>query len=237
MMIYYHSSGQMSEVEDSTTHLVVTSPPYPMISKWDELYGVTDFEYQHSILDKTWRECYRILVNGGICCINIGDSTRSIGGKFQCYPNYARVIIKCRELGFDTLIPVFWKKISNRPNSFLGSGFVPPNAYISQDCEYIAILRKGGLRKFVTKDRNRILSMYSKEDRNLWFQQVWNIPGAKGAKNTSVFPREIPYRLIRMFSVIGDLVVDPFCGLGTTGLVAESLGRRFVGYEIKDGPK
>jgi len=103
------------------------------------------------------------------------------------------------------LIPIFWKKISNRPNAFLGSGFLPPNAYVSQDCEYIGIYRKGSNRKFQPKDEKRYKSIFTKEQRDLWFQQIWHIPGAKGAKQNSAFPHEIPYRLIRMFSIINDL--------------------------------
>ena len=231
--VYRHSSIQMEEIKDSTTHLIVTSPPYPMIQKWDSLFKKINFKSQHDFLNKVWRECYRILIDGGICCINIGDATRSIGGNFQCFPNYSQIVMSCFNMGFAPLIPILWKKISNRPNAFLGSGMLPPNGYISQDYEYIIILRKGKLRKFKPKDKNRRKSSFTKKERDLWFQQVWNIPGAKGAGQTSAFPQEIPYRLIRMFSLIGDTVVDPFLGLGTTGKVAILLDRSFIGYEIK----
>jgi len=234
MKVYYHSSEVMMELQDMEAQLVVTSPPYPMINKWDKAFGKVDFEYQHSILDRVWKECYRVLIDGGICCINIGDATRSIEGCFQCFPNFARVTMGCMKVGFVPLIPILWKKISNRPNAFLGSGFLPPNAYVAQDCEYIAIFRKGReLRKFGVKDRNRYKSQYTKKERDEWFQQIWEVGGVKGAKQTSSFPDEIPYRLIRMFSVIGDMVVDPFCGVGTTGRVAKTLERDFVGYEIE----
>lgn len=232
-MIYKHSSQNMSEIQDKSVHLVVTSPPYPMIKKWDSLFGVVNFDAQHDLLAKVWVECYRILVDGGICCINIGDATRSIYGNFQCFPNFACVMMECIYAGFTPLIPIFWKKISNRPNAFLGSGFLPPNAYVAQDCEYIIILRKGKLRQFAPKDEIRIKSKYTKEERDLWFQQIWNVKGAYGAGKTSQYPEEIPYRLIRMFSVEKDIVADPFCGAGTTGKVAEKLGRKFIGYEIE----
>lgn len=231
-MIHYKSSTDMSEIKDDSVHLIVTSPPYPMIKKWDTLFKDIDFDNQHLYLYKVWKECFRILIEGGICCINIGDATRSINNNFVCFPNFARITNYCYRIGFTTLVPIIWKKISNRPNAFLGSGFLPPNAYISQDCEYIIILRKGKLRKFKSKDQIRIDSSYTKQERDLWFQQVWNIPGAKGAKETSAFPREIPYRLIRMFSVKGDTVVDPFSGTGTTAHLAEELKRNFIGYEL-----
>lgn len=229
---YKHNSSCMGEIKSRGVHLVVTSPPYPMIKKWDKTFGGVDFEGQHELLDSTWEECYRILIPGGICCINIGDATRTIDKNFCCYPNYARVLMECYRLGFTPLIPIIWKKISNRPNAFLGSGFLPPNAYISQDCEYIMILRKDILRKFPPKNKNRIKSRFTKSQRDLWFQQVWEIRGAKGAKQTSAFPKEIPSRLIRMFSVIGDIVVDPFAGTGTVGKVANHLNRYFIGYNI-----
>lgn len=220
----------MKEIKDGQAHLIVTSPPYPMIAKWDIMYGKVDFDFQHSVLDQTWKECYRILIEGGILCVNIGDATRKLNNNFCCYPNYARVTMKLFNLGFTPLVPIIWRKISNRPNAFLGSGFQPTNAYISQDCEYIGIYRKGLLRKFKPKEEKRYESSYTKEERDLWFQQIWKIQGKRGAKDSSAFPEEIPYRLIKMFSIIDDLVVDPFLGTGTTENIARSLGRNCIGY-------
>lgn len=237
----------MPELKDNSVHLVVTSPPYPMIEKWDDLYLSADtlypmelsFKSRHALLKRVWAECYRVLVPGGICCINIGDTTRTfddeIGGKcFKCYPNYAKVVIDCLDIGFVPLIPILWKKISNRPNAFLGSGFIPTSGYISQDCEYIAILRKGGIRKFKPLDEARYASIFTKQQRDKWFQQIWEVQGVAGAGDTSAFPGEIPYRLIRMFSIKSDTVLDPFTGLGTTGAIAEQLDRKFLGYELPD---
>jgi DNA modification methylase len=234
-MVYNQDSSTMTQVACESVHLVVTSPPYPMIKKWDELYGKVDFEYQHKKLDEVWKECYRILVPGGIACINIGDATRSIGGNFCCYPNYARCLMFCCDLGFNPLVPIFWKKISNRPNAFLGSGMLPPNGYVAQDCEYIAVMRKGELRKFPPKDEQRYASSFSKAERDLWFQQIWNIRGAKSAGKESTFPEEIPHRLIKMFSLVGETVLDPFAGTHTTGRVAKYLERKYIGYEIEKG--
>ena len=231
---YHKSSCNMCEVPTESVHLVITSPPYPMIKKWDEMFGIVNFDYQHVQLSHTWQECYRVLIKGGIACVNIGDATRSLDHYgFYCFPNYARLAIDMFALGFTPLIPIYWKKISNRPNAFLGSGMLPPNAYISQDHEYIGIFRKGLLRKFPPKDPNRYDSQFTKEERDLWFQQVWNIQGARGAKDTSVFPTEIPYRLIRMFSVKGDTILDPFCGTGTVMRVAEDNQRKGIGYDIE----
>jgi len=225
----------LREFDSGIFHLCITSPPYPMIKKWDDCFKIIDFNKQHKQLDKVWKELYRCMIEGGIVCINIGDATRSVDGNFMCFPNYARIIVYCMELGFTPLIPIFWRKISNRPNAYLGSGMQPPNAYISQDCEYIMILRKGKLRKFPSKDRRRIDSSYTKEERDRWFQQVWKgIPGVKGGKDSSAFPERLVYRLVRMFSVIGDNIVDPFCGSGTTRRVAEKLNRNCIEIDIKD---
>lgn len=224
----------MDELADKSVQLIVTSPPYPMVKKWDDQFKIVDFAYQHDKLAGTWIECYRVLCEGGIICINIGDATRSVNGNFTCFPNYAKIVNIMWSLKFTPLIPIIWKKISNRPNAFLGSGFIPPNGYIAQDHEYIAIFRKGKPRKFPPKDQNRYDSSFTKEERDLWFQQTWRIPGAKGAKETSVFPDEVPNRLIRMFSVIGDTVLDPFCGYGTVMLCADRLERIGIGYDIVD---
>jgi len=227
----------MSEIKDGSVHLVVTSPPYPMIEKWDTMFENLCFRTQHNSLTLTWVECARVLCNGGIMCINIGDATRTIKGKgFACYPNFAAITMKMYNLGFTPLIPIFWKKISNRPNAFLGSGMLPPNGYVSQDHEYIAIFRKGPLRKFKPKDKTRYDSQFSKSERDIWFNQTWTVGGAKNAKETSEFPLQIPNRLIQMFSIKGDTVLDPFCGTGRCMKTADFLHRKGIGYDIVDQP-
>jgi site-specific DNA-methyltransferase (cytosine-N4-specific) len=138
------------------------------------------------------------------------------------------------KMGFTPLIPIIWKKISTRPNAFLGSGMIPPNGYIAQDCEYIGIYRKGNIRKFEPHDPQRYASEFSKEERDKWFQQVWTVTGAMGAKETSAFPREVPWRLIQMFSCIDETVLDPFSGYGTTSKVCIELEREFIGYETDE---
>lgn len=204
-----------------------------MIKKWDNLFKEVDFDKQHEELNLVWKECYRVLIEGGIACINIGDATRSIKGKgFQCFPNFAKLTMSMVDIGFTPLIPIYWKKISNKPNAFMGSGFLPPNAYVTQECEYIGIFRKGALRRFKPKDSNRIESSITKEQRDKWFSQIWEIKGERGAGKTSAYPEAIPDRLIKMFSVKGDTVLDPFNGSNTTGRVAESINRLFIGYEI-----
>jgi len=236
----------MSEIEDSTVGLVATSPPYCMIQKWDNLFlkqtgrteviSKTSFIWQHAVLKKTWIECHRVLVDGGILCVNVGDATRSIDKEFICYPNYAKTTMDLYDLGFTPLIPIFWKKISNRPNAFLGSGFQPVNAYVSQDCEFIGIFRKGNNRIFTGEEKaRRKASSFTKEERDIWFSQLWNIPGKKGAKEDSGWNMEIPFRLMRMFSIEQDLILDPFCGR-KGGAEFEKLcnewGRRFIGYTL-----
>ncbi len=134
----------------------------------------------------------------------------------------------------------YGKKPTNKPKykgkgAFLGSRFLPPNAYVTLDCEFILIFRKGGPRKFKPKDPLRYASAYTKEQRNSWFTQIWEVTGAKQnveERRVAAFPDEIPYRLIRMFSIVGDTVLDPFLGTGTTMKVAKELGRNSIGYEI-----
>ncbi|MEM1963274.1 MAG: site-specific DNA-methyltransferase [Candidatus Caldarchaeum sp.] len=235
----------MREVEDSSVHLIVTSPPYPMIQMWDKLFesfGCKSYDEMHEYLAQVWKECYRVLIEGGIACINIGDATRTINGMFRLFPNHARVIEHCEKIGFTTLPYILWKKPTNRPKykgkgAFLGSGFLPPNAYVTLDCEYILIFRKGGPRKFERNDPNRYASMFTKQERDTWFTQIWNDVGERQSitnveRRAAAFPETIPYKLVRMFSILGDTVLDPFLGTGTTTKVALSLGRNSIGYEI-----
>lgn len=242
------SSRSLKEVKDRNIpiHLIVTSPPYPMIAMWDKQFSELSDDYDssydemHLLLKKVWEESYGVLVDGGLMCINIGDATRNNGDGFKLYPNHARIIEHCEEIGFSSLPYILWKKSTNKPNAFLGSGFLPPNAYVTQDCEYILIFRKGGLRKFDEEGKQRRRdSTYTKEERDKWFSQVWDdLKGAKqkikGIKRRSAaYPAELPRRLIRMFSTKDETVLDPFVGTGTTMEVAQELGRNSVGYEIE----
>ncbi len=262
--VIFGDSRHMDEVEDESVHLVVTSPPYPMIQIWDELFKSLDeriqkkweklesmddekkkekivyeiYELMHDVLLLTWKEVYRVLVPGGIACINIGDATRKVNGIFRLFPNHAKIIEHFERIGFVTLPYILWKKPTNKPNAFLGSGFLPTNAYVTLDVEYILIFRKGGPRKFKPKDPYRYASKYTKEERDKWFSQIWDdIKGVRQShsaltRRTAAFPEEIPRRLIRMFSIIGDTVLDPFLGTGTTTKVAIELKRNSIGYEI-----
>jgi len=238
-------SRDMREVEDESVHLIVTSPPYPMIEMWDDFFekvGCKNYDEMHEYLAQVWRECYRVLVEGGIACINIGDATRTVNGRFRLFPNHARVIEHCEKIGFTTLPYILWKKPTTKPKykgkgAFLGSGFLPPNAYVTLDCEFILIFRKGGPRKFERHDQRRYASKFTKEERDAWFTQIWTDAGERQNLNeierrAAAFPESIPYKLIRMFSIIGDTVLDPFLGTGTTTKVALSLGRNSIGYEI-----
>jgi len=235
-------SRHMNEIKDREVHLIVTSPPYPMIKIWDDLFkslGCKTYDEMHDYLSEVWKECYRVLADGGIACINIGDATRKVNGTFRLFPNHARVIEICEKIGFISLPCILWKKPTTKPNSFLGSGFLPTNAYVTLDCEYILLFRKGEPRKFKPKDPYRYISYYTKEERDVWFSQIWDIKGIKQENNEierriAAYPDEVVYRLIRMFSIIGDTVLDPFLGTGTTIKVAMQLYRNSIGYEIDE---
>lgn len=252
-------SGSMPELDDLSIDLVVTSPPYPMIQMWDDQFsrydpeigkaleknnGATAFEHMHRCLDPVWAEAYRILRPGGIAAINIGDATRTVNGQFQLFANHARIITACLSAGFNQLPAIIWRKPTNAPNKFMGSGMLPPGAYVTLEHEYILIFRKGQKREFNEADKSlRRQSAYFWEERNAWFSDVWfDLPGASqkdgnrpGLKRTGAFPLDLPFRLIHMFSIQGDTVVDPFLGSGTTMIAAMCAARNSIGYEIDAG--
>lgn len=258
-ILFNSDSRQMSGIPDQTVDLVLTSPPYPMVEMWDGLFQAWDsnvsdslsepdgdsaFEYMHLQLDKVWTECYRVLKEGGILLINIGDATRSIGGEFRLYSNHSRILQACRKLGFNTLPDILWRKQTNSPTKFMGSGMFPVGAYVTYEHEYILIFRKGGLRKFSKKEVEiRRNSAFFWEERNKWFSDVWEIKGERqifkdvGAsrERSAAFPLEFAYRLINMFSIKGDMVLDPFLGTGTTSLAAVLGCRSSIGFDIDRG--
>src|SRR5690554_3413065 len=237
--IFNENSNNMNALEDNSVHLVVTSPPYPMISMWDEMFSdmnpkittvlSTDptlaFELMHQELDKVWTELYRVVDNGCFVCINIGDATRTTNGVFQIFMNSARIINKMTTLGFVALPQILWRKPTNAPNKYMGSGMFPAGAYVTLEHEYILILRKSGKRMFRSPEekRRRRESAYFWEERNRWFSDIWDLKGAGQEMNaqdprhrSAAFPFLLPFRLINMYSLLGDTVLDPFLGTATT---------------------
>lgn len=245
----------MQQIESDSVQLVVTSPPYPMISMWDECFsemnpaikkalenseGLLAYNLMHAELLKVWKEVYRVLMPGGYACINVGDATRTIAKDFQLYPNHTQIISQFIALGFDILPEIIWRKPTNSPTKFLGSGMLPCGAYVTLEHEYILICRKHSKRKFDDDTILRQQSSYFWEERNRWFSDLWELNGVKQAingkeirKRTGAFPLEIPMRLIRMFSTKNDTILDPFGGTATTTLAAIISNRNSISYELQ----
>ncbi len=258
--IFFEDSRDMGALAQDSIDLVVTSPPYPMIAMWDQVFatmapgvekalakgnGPEAYEMMHSQLDRVWRGIYRVLKPGGFACINIGDATRTLDGHFMLYPNHARIMTCLLALGFTALPAVLWRKQTNAPNKFMGSGMLPAGAYVTLEHEYILVVRKGGKRVFKTPEekKRRHESAFFWEERNQWFSDIWmdlkgtrqKITDAALRLRSGAFPFELPYRLICMYSVKEDTVLDPFMGIGTTALAAMAVGRNSVGFEIETG--
>ena len=255
--VFYENSENMKELKNESVDLVITSPPYPMIEMWDVAFtkqnpeigealrsndGNRAFELMNRLLDNVWNEVYRVVKPGGIVCINVGDATRKINGDFKLYPSHSRIMCNCLTAGFQALPEILWRKQTNAPNKFMGSGMLPPGAYVTLEHEFILLLRKGGKREFAREaDRlHRRRSGFFWEERNVWFSDVWmDLKGAKQdlddeklRKRSAAFPFELAYRLVNMFSVKGDLILDPFLGTGTSMLAAMASCRNSLGFEI-----
>ena len=250
------NSQKLTFLKDNSIDLVVTSPPYPMIKMWDNVFNEMNsridsnliesdsqlaFELMHQELDKVWGELSRVLKPGGFVCINIGDAARSTDG-FSLFSNSARIINKMTELNFSNLPPIIWMKTTNSPTKFMGSGMLPAGAYVTLENEYILIFRKGQKRVFKNQNsHNRYESAYFWSERNVWFSSFWKLPGVRqqtknGEKRerNGAYPLELPWRLINMFSVYGDNVLDPFLGTGTTALASMMSARNSYSVEIDE---
>ncbi|MEM7180252.1 MAG: site-specific DNA-methyltransferase [Spirochaetota bacterium] len=254
---YAQDSRTLQEViAQESVDLVVTSPPYPMIQMWDELFFSLNpeikpilardpmyaFETMHKELDKVWLGLAAILKEGAFLIINIGDATRTLQNNFQLFSNHARIIQKCLSLGLQNLPNILWRKPTNAPNKFMGSGMLPSGAYVTLEHEHILIFRKGNKANFQEEKRQiRRESSYFWEERNIWFSDVWDdVMGSKQMlKNKDVrsrsaaYPFELAYRLINMYSCKGDTILDPFWGTGTTSLAALSSERNSIGIELE----
>jgi modification methylase len=254
--VIYNNSSNLDCIESNSIDIIVTSPPYPMIEMWDEIFSKMDpnvesalsnkdgrlaFELMHRQLDKVWDNAYRVLKEGGFACINIGDATRTIDKNFQIYLNRTRMSSYLLSLGFNALPEILWRKQTNAPNKFMGSGTLPAGAYVTLEHEYIMIFRKGRKREFKTslEKLNRQKSSYFWEERNVWFSDIWDFKGTsqkmsnkKTRERSAAYPFELAYRLINMYSVQGDTVLDPFLGTGTTTIASIASKRNSIGVEV-----
>ena len=237
---------KLSFIEDESVHLVVTSPPYWTLKKYrdhkDQLGDVEDYERFLRELDNVWEHCYRVLVPGGRLICVVGDvclSRKKNDGRHTVVPLHASIQEHCRKIGYDNLAPIIWYKIANASfeASGNGAGFLgkpyEPNAVIKNDIEFILMERKpGGYRKPTVA--TRVLSVISDENHKQWFQSIWSgVTGASTRNHPSPYPEELAARLIRMFSFVGDTVLDPFMGTGTTAIAAVKWGRNSIGVEIE----
>jgi DNA modification methylase len=233
----------LAGVADQSVHLVLTSPPYWTLKRYREVAGqlghVADYREFLAALEQVWRECFRALVPGGRLIIVVGDVclSRRVAGRHMVVPLHAAIQTRCAEIGFDNLAPIIWHKIANAKfevdnggGGFLGKPY-EPNAVIKNDIEFILMQRKGGAYRQPTLGM-RLLSVIPDAEHKEWFNQIWGLPGASTANHPAPFPLILAERLVRMFSFVGDTVLDPFLGTGTTCLAAARWGRSSVGYEV-----
>jgi len=235
-------SREMAFLQDDSIHLVVTSPPYWNLKQYPERPGqlgnMSDYEAFLGDIRKVFTECYRALVPGGRLVCVVGDIclSRRKHGRHRIIPLHADITVMCRAIGFDNLNPIIWHKISNATfevnngSKFLGKPY-EPNAIVKNDIEFILMQRKPGGYRQPTEEQ-RALSRLSKQEHEAWFQQFWRLTGASTRKHPAPFPVELAYRLVRMFSFVGDTVLDPFAGTASTMLASLKACRNSIGVDI-----
>lgn len=242
--LFHGDSREFDAFDTESVHLILTSPPYWTLKKYhdhpEQLGSVSNYEEFLDNLDEVWKHCFRMLVPGGRLVCVVGDvclSRRKNEGRHTVVPLHSSIQERCRHLGFDNLAPIIWHKIANAAyevengSRFLGKPY-EPNAVIKNDIEFILMERKpGGYR--APSIPARVLSIIPADKHQRWFQQIWEgLGGASTKDHPAPYPLELAERLVRMFSFVGDTVLDPFMGTGTTNLAAALWGRSSVGVEV-----
>ena len=237
---------EMRELSEQV-HLIVTSPPYFNLIDYEggdkvpgQLGSLDGYEEFLDQLDRVWARCFELLVAGGRLCVVVGSVciSRREAGRHHVLPLPADISVRSRRIGFDFLTPIHWHKIANMTTEvggssrFLGKPY-EPNAILKNDIETILLLRKPGSYRNPTPAQ-RALSLIDPEDHHRWFRSVWtDVRGESRRRgHPAPYPVELASRLIQMFSFVGDTVLDPFWGTGTTTVAAMKTARHSVGYEI-----
>ena len=243
--LFQADSRNLSFLPDESVHLVVSSPPCWTLKRYrdheNQLGNIADYDKFLEELDKVWKHCHRVLVPGGrvVCVVgDVGLSRRKNQGRHTVIPLHASIQEHCRTIGYDNLAPIIWHKISNisYESNGNGAGFLgkpyEPNGIVKNDIEYILMERKhGGYRK--PSVTNRVLSIISNENHKRWFRSIWtDVTGTSTRAHPAPYSEELAERLIRMFSCVGDTVLDPFMGSGTTTIAATRWGRNSIGVEL-----
>lgn len=235
-------SRTMDLIQDKSINLVITSPPYWQLKDYGNGIQIGfDDSYEDYInnLNLVWYESYRVLDNGCRLCINIGDQfARSVYyGRYKVIPIRTEIIKFCETVGFDYMGAIIWQKVTTSNTTggatIMGSYPYPRNGILKIDYEFILLFKKPGRPKKIDKEIKEKSKM-TKEEWNKYFKGHWNFSGERQDKHLAMFPVELPNRLIKMFSFLGDTVLDPFLGSGTTSLSAMNLNRNSVGYEINN---
>jgi modification methylase len=243
--LWLGDARDLSHLADGSVELVVTSPPYGSLKEYPDSPGqmgnMDSYDGFLVELDRVWKECFRVLVPGGRVCAVVGDIclSRRKAGRHQVLPLSADIQVRGRGIGFEVLTPIIWAKVSNiameasRSSRFLGKPYLP-GGVVKNDRETIVMLRKPGYRKPTREmeDASRI----AKQDYFDWFMPIWTgVTGASTKAHPAPYPLEIPRRLIGMFSFVGDTVLDPFGGTGTTSEAAARSGRSSILIEVEPG--
>ncbi|MDO8655544.1 MAG: site-specific DNA-methyltransferase [bacterium] len=238
--VIFADSRSMMELADESVHLIVTSPPYWQLKDYGhggQIGFGESFETYIDSLNAVWSECHRVLYEGCRLCVNIGDlfirSTRS--ERYRVIPINVEIVRFCLTAGFDYMGSIIWQKVTTTNSSggasVMGSYPFPRNGIVRKDYEHILLFKKPGLGPIPTTIQKEASRMTGQE-WSTYFSGHWNIQGVRQQGHVAMFPEEVPKRLIKMFSFVGETVLDPFLGSGTTSLAARNSGRNSIGYEV-----